>query len=112
MDKIKETRNKALLGGFVNILSGKLHGLVTGFPRLPEEKDVAILLVPDKSDMDVKIVARIDETHINRICKVFKASELAGMIQGKMADAGVDLDGMVQKNMPDGMPAQNDTDHE
>lgn len=99
MDKIKEARNKAILGGFVNILSGKLHGLVTGFPRLPEEKDVVIILVPDKNDMDVKIVARIDETHINRICKEYKASELAGMIQGKMADAGIDLEGMVQKNV-------------
>lgn len=99
MDKIKDVRNKALLGGFVNILSGKLHNLVQGVPRFQEEKDVVILLEPGKDDMNVKIVARIDETHISRICKVYKASELAGMIQGKMADAGIDLEGMVQKNM-------------
>lgn len=113
LDKIKDVRSKALLGGFVHVLSGKLYNLVQGCPRLPEEKDVVILLIPDKGDTDVKIVARTHETHLNRICKEYKASELAGMLQGKMSDAGIDLEGMVQKNMPDDMlPEQNNTDHE
>ncbi|MCM1168740.1 MAG: hypothetical protein NC324_02265 [Bacteroides sp.] len=104
--KLKAARSRAMISGFVNLVSGYLTGLLAGVPldRENGEAEAVIMLSPGKRDTEVYIVVLSVDRQITRVCKKYSAGELGGALSGKMQAAGVDLGGMVQSHIPDTTP--------
>lgn len=102
LQKIKEKRNAVLLEAVAKQISKRLHDFTQGVPRGEGERETAIMLSPAEKDTDVYVVALDDAGQIVRICSKYQATGLVAMLGVKIQEAGIDLSGMMPKDMDAG----------
>ena len=79
-NRVKKEKRQNRTNTIVSSISHALYKFVKGFPKGAGEKEIAIMLAPEKKDVDVYFVALSDKAEIVRICAKYKGSELASQL--------------------------------